>query len=217
MAGVLPARELAGLAAIQRLSEEEKRIEEGCGCGHGSGPQAQIHARPHDAESPIVAVGQREREVTHIPLPPPPSSPTGEEEEVVTEEGMLMEQDDDEHKREEAGVKTQQQQQQQQQKEEEAVVHHHHHEHSADVQCGGEEEAVEAGSSSSMDVEVEKPVIQEEEPVVDPNVGQLVAMGFDANEAQKALRMMAGDVMRAADYLLNNEGKVSDSGGMYMR
>lgn len=54
-------RELAGMAAQQRLTEEEQRIEDGCGC------RGTAHARAGDEHSPIIRLGSQEREVSQVP------------------------------------------------------------------------------------------------------------------------------------------------------
>ena len=84
VAQVLSAREMAAQAAIQRLSEEEQAIEDACPSGRRS---PAVHARPHDASSPVVdVVGQQpEREVVPLPPPPPPAVEAATTPEVVEE------------------------------------------------------------------------------------------------------------------------------------
>ncbi len=64
LTSVLTAREMAGLAAAQRKTEEEQAIEDACPSGRGA---LAVHARPHDAASPVVELGKQETEVVEAP------------------------------------------------------------------------------------------------------------------------------------------------------
>lgn len=172
------ARELAGLAAQQRITEEERHIEEGCGC---RGP---AHARAGDEQSPVISLGEQHREVTQL-SPPPASS---EEQPAQPGEDPLS-------------VPTL------------PTPPPSTAEPPVSAPEASERDASPTVGARAEDVRVDVMDIDgglgSEAPRSPPRNGflELIAMGFEEAQAQRALDFFHGEVDQAADYLLNHDGR----------